>query len=154
MGSSSRLGLLLGLGLLLSGGLAYGVGMYQESSACTSGHMIMIEQMSADESVHPPIEEVAFENLSSAEQDLFRETLAGNTTKFCNDTELVDTLSGKVILYQGDRYSSSLLAFDGTSWGFPLVLVGMAAVLLGGALSVLTGGIVVLRRIWDRLLIE
>jgi len=153
MDSRSRLGLLLGLGLLLSGGLAYGVGMYQESSACTSGYWMTVDQMAADEPLHPPLEVVAFENLSTAEQEHFREALTGNRQKLCSGSDRMENLTEDVIRYQGGRYMADLLAFDGTSWGFPLVLVGMVGVLLGGALSVLTGGMVILRKIWDRLLI-
>ena len=154
MGSSSRLGLLLGLGLLLSGGLAYGVGMYQESSACTSGYWMTVDQMAADEPLHPPLEVVAFENLSTAEQEHFREALTGNRQKLCSGSDPVENLTANVVRYEGDRYTADLLAFDGTSWGFPLVLVGMAAVFIGAALSLLTGGMVILRSIWRRLLIE
>lgn len=128
--------MLVGLLVLIGGGVGGGVGMYQEATdTCASGYGVTITQLAANETADPTAEHIAYSNLSSTEQLLFREILAADTTPIYQHAPL-DNLTHKVVTYQGQQYETSrrFIADCGNlgavfkAWGSVFVFLGTSMI--------------------------
>ncbi|MFC4450650.1 hypothetical protein [Halorussus aquaticus] len=132
--SVSGVALAVGLFALVCGGTLGAYGVYQQTTdTCESGTGLTVHRLAANETADPALERVAYENLSAAEQEVFREILTAETTPVYQQSGVLDGLTRKVVTYRGGRYETSR-QFESDCFG-----AGETYAFLGGVVALLGG---------------
>ncbi len=138
MPSIARALAVLGLAVLAVGGSAAGYGVYESwTNSCESGYGVSAIQLGPNETAESSFERVAYENLSADEQRVFREAVR-NGSSGVENRSVLDGLSGKVVVYEGDRYETVVWVSDYPNTHASFVVFGgltaaVGAVVAGGA---------------------
>ena len=129
----------LGLVVLVLGGTVAGYGLYLErTDTCESGYGLSAFELGPNETAESSVERVAYENLSAAEQRVFREAVENGTTDVVENRSVLDGLGNTVVTYRDERYETVMWVRDCVrTYPVFIVLGGLAAavgaVVAGGA---------------------
>jgi hypothetical protein len=100
----------IGVVLLLVGGLSGAWGLYLEATdTCVEGQGVTVDRLGANESAPLATAQVEYENLTSAEQRVFRDALTAEEPPVYENTTAVSGVANTVVTYRGDRYRVSPL---------------------------------------------
>jgi hypothetical protein len=137
MSSIARVLAVLGLAVLAVGGAAAGYGVYeQRTDTCESRHGVTAFPAAANETTES-FDRVAYENLSAAEQRAFRGAVWNGSTNVVENASVREALSGKVVVYEGDRYETVVWVSDCARSYVAFVVYGGLSAAVG---AVVTGG--------------
>lgn len=125
--------LAVGILLIILGIVGGGGGAYRAENICKSGWGLSIEQLDEVETPDPEKEKIAYENLSTEQQQVFKEILNSEGSLLYDDPDKFNGLIDRVITYNGTRYETS-----GPSHG-DCFSSGAHRYLVAGSLVVLSG---------------
>lgn len=126
----------LGLVVLVAGTVTAGYGVYERhADTCESGYGLSAWAVGPNETADASLERVAYENLSAAEQRVFREAVENGNTGVVENRSVLDGLGGKVVAYRGDHYETVMWVSDCARSYVAFIVFGKLAAAVGGVVA-------------------